>query len=617
MDYVVDIETDGIEATKIWCLVVDDGTVLTSHDDMRDWCNNLTDSDRIIGHNFQRYDKPTLERILGVTIQAQIVDTLALSWYLFPNRIRHGLEYWGEDLGVAKPEIEDWENLSLDEYVHRCKEDVKINSALWEPLLEKLQSIYGEDYNRLIDYLSFKMKCAEMQEYSRWKLDVDGAKELLTRLEAIYEDSKAQLESVMPKVPKMVKRTKPKVMYRKAKKGEEPIRNGMVYSKAGLAWLERLKAAGKPEHFSEEIEEVAKYEEPNAGSSQQLKDWLFSIGWSPATFKFVEDRKIPQIKKDDDLCPSIQKLADKHPEVELLSEMTVVKHRIGLVSGLLDNVDSDGFVQAKVQGLTNTLRFKHAVCVNLPSLRKPYGKEIRGLLTARDENFVLCGSDMASLEDRTKQHYMWEYDPEYVSSMLEDGFDPHLDIAVQAGMMTQQQADGYKQGEKTKELDKIRYNAKTANYASTYGAGAPTIARQAGMTEKEARTLHSAYWERNWSLKSIAENATTKQIGEELWLFNPVSKLWYSLRHEKDIFSTLNQGTGTFCFDMWVGFVLKERPQLTAQFHDEIILEIGKNNQERTELLLRECVQKVNKVLKLNRDLDIDVQFGTTYADIH
>jgi len=91
MDYVVDIETDGIEATKIWCLVADDSTVLTSHNDMREWCNKLTSSDRIIGHNFQRYDKPTLERILGVTVRAQIVDTLALSWYLFPNRNNHAL----------------------------------------------------------------------------------------------------------------------------------------------------------------------------------------------------------------------------------------------------------------------------------------------------------------------------------------------------------------------------------------------------------------------------------------------------------------------------------------------------------------------------------------------
>ena len=162
-DYVVDIETDGIEATKIWCLVADD-QAYTGHEEIKDWLLTLTEQDSIIGHNFQRYDKPTLERVLGVTVRAKIVDTLALSWYLFPNRNRHGLEHWGDDLDIAKPKIDDWENLSLDDYVNRCIEDVKINTALWHKIQDKLQSIYGGDQERLIKYLGFKMRCAEMQE---------------------------------------------------------------------------------------------------------------------------------------------------------------------------------------------------------------------------------------------------------------------------------------------------------------------------------------------------------------------------------------------------------------------------------------------------------------------
>jgi hypothetical protein len=35
-----------------------------------------------------------------------------------------------------------------------------------------------------------------------------------------------------------------------------------------------------------------------------------------------------------------------------------------------------------------------------------------------------------------------------------------------------------------------------------------------------------------------------------MWLYNPVSKFWYSAIY-KDIFSTLNQGTGVYCFDTW------------------------------------------------------------------
>ena len=114
-------------------------------------------------------------------------------------------------------------------------------------------------------------------------------------------------------------------------------------------------------------------------------------------------------------------------------------------------------------------------------------------------------------------------------------------------------------------------------------------------------------------MKKISDSVTTKQD----WLFNPVSKLWYKLRSEKDIFSTLNQGTGVYCFDLWIGFILQRRPQLTAQFHDEIILEIKKGDEPKAEKLLKDSIAKVNKLLKLNRDLDCDVQFGNNYSQIH
>jgi hypothetical protein len=114
-------------------------------------------------------------------------------------------------------------------------------------------------------------------------------------------------------------------------------------------------------------------------------------------------------------------------------------------------------------------------------------------------------------------------------------------------------------------------------------------------------------------LKEISKAVKTKQD----WLYNPVSKLWYKLRSEKDIFSTLNQGTGVYCFDLWIGFILQERPQLTAQFHDEIILELRQGEEDKIDKILKQSIAKVNKLLKLNRDLDCDVQFGKNYSQIH
>jgi len=169
------------------------------------------------------------------------------------------------------------------------------------------------------------------------------------------------------------------------------------------------------------------------------------------------------------------------------------------------------------------------------------------------------------------------------------------------------------------KLGLVRYNAKTANYASTYLAGAATIAREAGITLKEAKILHTVYWERNWSLKAIAEDVTTKTIQGVTWLYNPVSELWYYLKNDKDKFSTLNQGTGAFLFDMWVKEIREAQPKikLAAQFHDEVILQVKEGHRGQVTKLLKDAVKSVNTKFNLNRDLDVDVDFGDNYSQIH
>jgi hypothetical protein len=600
-EYVFDIEADGIDATKIHCMIANGEEV------NRFFFKNLTSDDVLIGHNIIRYDIPTIERLLNIKIKAQLIDTLALSWYLFPTINRHGLEQWGERLNIEKPVITDWENLTREEYIHRCKEDVKINTKLWGLQKSLLIKIYDGDYQPLVRYLSFKMKMGMLQETSRWKLDVDKANTLLNELELKNEQAINELSKVMPTVPKIAKRKRPKL----------PFKQDGSLSVAGERWKVLAEDNGFTIEYDHEIEEVVGQEEPNPTSSKQIKDWLFTLGWKPMTFNFVDDREIPQVKtKDGELCKSIKKLSDLHPEVLVLDSMAVVKHRIGLVKGLLKN-EQNGFVQACIQGLTNTLRFKHAVCVNLPSARKPYGLEIRGLLTAKTDNTELCGSDMCSLEDRVKQHYMWEHDEEYVKEMSKPDFDPHLDLALAAKAITQQEVQDYKNGNKLDRISQLRYNYKGGNYALQYGAGIKTLAKQLGITMKEAKVISEAYWERNWSVKAISDSMVTKEVEGSTWQFNPVSKLWYSLRSDKDKFSTLCQGTGTYLFDMWVGFILKEREQLTANFHDEIILEVKKGNRDKCVKLLENSIKKVNRMLKLNRELQVDVQFGVNYSEIH
>lgn len=615
---VFDIETDGIDATKIHCLAKmgPKGPVATpSYGNMQDF---LESSEVLVGHNIIRFDIPVVKRLLGVEIKAKLVDTLALSWYLEPDRLFHGLEEWGEEFGIPKPQIVDWENLSVEEYMHRCKEDVKINSRLWDRQWKHLLALYGseEEAWRLIDYLSFKMDCARQQEADRWKLDVEKAKSLIVNLREEYDKRHNALKEVMPRKPIIKVRTKPKKLYLKGKLE--------TLTKAGEAWYDLLSRVGLPEDTEGPVEETVGSEEGNPGSHEQIKAWLYSLGWSPLSFDYKrnkdtnEVRKIPQIKnKLDDtggLCPSVKELFSKEPSLEILEGMSIISHRLGILEGFIENVDEEGYIKAQIGGFTNTLRFKHRTIVNLPGVDKPYGSDIRGCLIA-PEGYELCGSDMSSLEDRTKQHYMYAYDPDYVKEMQTDGYDPHLALAVFAGRLSEQQAEDHKQ--KKVSYRDVRHLFKTVNYACVYGARPPTVARSAKCSIDDAEVLVDAYWKKNWSVLKIAEECKVRTLRGQKWLYNPVSKLWYSLRYEKDRFSTLNQGTGVYCFDTWVKHIRSKRKQLTGQFHDEIVLCARKEMREKIKGLLLWAIEETNKELNLNVRLDVDVQFGDSYANIH
>lgn len=648
---VFDIECDGFNPTKIHCLsaaIFSQGDwrikSTTSYDEMIKFFNSC---DVVVGHNIIRFDIPVVERILGIKVECELVDTLAISWYLYPFKLKHGLEEWGVEFGVPKPKIDDWDNLSVEEYTHRCIEDVKINCKLWDKQFRDLDNLYETEDKlwRFIKYLTFKMDCARAAEESRWKLDVERCEDSLIELEGLKEIKIEELRRALPKTVLTTKMNYPARPYKK---------DGSL-SSTGQRWFTLLKEKGLQETRRESVEYIRGYEQPNPNSTSQIKKWLFDMGWIPETFSYVVKKdekgkkytdKIPQIRVEKKgeklLCPSVKKLIEIEPAIEALDGLTVLSHRIGILKGYLKNVDDEGYLQARISGLTNTLRFKHSVVVNLPAASKPYGDIVRGVLIA-PEGYELCGSDMSSLEDRTKQHYMWDHDPDYVKEMQTDDFDPHLALAEFAGALTPEQVKSHKTKAKIKsewskakeggtlvdegyyqklydaetDYSMTRHLYKTANYSCTYGAGGKKLALTLKISEKEGHEIVKAYRDKNWAIEAISKEVKSKKCLGQLWLYNPVNGFWYSLRHEKDKFSTLNQGTGVYCFDIWICNFRKKRPQITGQMHDEVILCIRKGNRDKCEKLLRDAIHKTNRQLRLNRELDIDVQFGTNYAEIH
>lgn len=617
MTYIFDIETDGVNCTKIHCLAKrkEDGTddgVYTDYDDMREFLQQegLT----LVGHNIVRYDIPVLERILGISIRAVLIDTLPISWYTEPDRPKHGLESYGIDFGVPKPKIDDWENLSIEEYSHRCSEDVKINLMLWEKQNKFLSKLYPktEDRDRLISYLKFKMDCLREQEETGLKFNREYCEVILKDLEEQKAAKLEELKKAMPKVPVYVTRSCPKVLYKN---------NGQL-STRGKEWMELLEKLDLPRH-TPEVKVIKEYEEPNPNSTDQLKKWLTSLGWVPENIKFVRNKEtgdvkqIPQVASKQgggEICDSIKKLAEKEPSINVLDGLSVMSHRIGIFKAFLDN-EQEGRVYAKAMGLTNTLRMQHSLpIVNLPSVDRKWGREVRSCIIADDDS-VLCGSDLSGIEDNTKRHYIYKFDPDYVEEMNKPGWDPHLEIAMLAGFLTPMQVQEHKDGKKS--YKKERQMGKTVNFSATYKVGAETLARNSGLDLKDAKKILRVYWERNKSILQVEKELSVKTVGAQKWLLNPVSGFWYSLRAEKDRFSTLNQGTAVYVFDVWLMYLRQLGIKIAMQYHDEVLFNVKKGQEATIKKLIDKAIEMTNDKLKLNIQVACSAEFGDSYASCH
>ena len=648
MDYAIfDIETGGLVSNKIHCLVKtqfrNGRETVTAYTDYSSMKRAIEEEDILVGHNIVRFDIPELERLLNFKVKARLIDTLALSWYLYPWQPKHGLDEWGEFFGIQKPPINDWQNLPVGDYVYRCTEDNKINKNLFHMQVANLRAIYLEDgIDRIMNYLTWKMDCAREQEQVKWKVDAVKCKDGLALLQA---EEAVKVQALQAAIPD-------NILYRVVKRPKVPFKKDGSQSANGKKWFDILEELGLPPTYQNEIKVIAGFEKGNPGSHTQLKRWLESLGWEPQTFKYAKDedhkitRKIPQINNIEGtgVCPSVKLLFEKEPALENLEGLSVIRHRIGILKGFLRDVDADGFIKAEIAGLTNTLRFQHKTVVNLPKVSRAYGDLIRGCLIAPDDDHVLCGSDMSSLEDTTKQHYMYYYDPEYVKQMRVPGFDPHLSIAVFAGMITEDDSNFYKwydqiaannakylfegkdeelyafndeQKARYKKIKKIRGDAKVVNFSAVYGVGAAKMSLTTGWPISKSKKLLEAYWQLNHAVKKIANACSIRIVNKQMWLYNSVSKLWYSLRFEKDKFSTLNQGTGVYCFDMNIKNVRKRGIKMCGQFHDEHAEPVRKGMEERHRQLLQEAIDETNKELQLNVPLGISVDFGHSYADIH
>ena len=272
-----DIETDGLEPTKIWCEVaidVDTEEVFVWRYD-RPTLGSIPAADLWIGHNFLDFDGPVINHLSNQprVDYSRCIDTLVCS-RLFNQQIvgGHSLDAWGERLGEHKASFSEWyaydvpeqEQDRIDRCVQYCIQDCRVNLKLFK-YLEKW--IYSEQWRQSLRCEhDIAIICRELHD-NGFYFDYEKARSIYDDLTRIVQLLSTSLGQAFKPRSKLVRSITPKL-----------TKHGTL-SKSDFRFLQGdadLSGYGAGNEFC-----TFEYVPFNPGSPKQVIERLNEAGWKP------------------------------------------------------------------------------------------------------------------------------------------------------------------------------------------------------------------------------------------------------------------------------------------------------------------------------------------------
>lgn len=395
---VFDLEANGLSPTKIHCMVFSslDGKEVDKFrpHQMKEAVAFMDSCSVLMGHNILSYDLPAVKKVLGYEFKGKKVDTLLMSRLQNPNRevpvlarkdpkasrSPHGLGCWGYRVGRGKPEHEDWENFS-EEMLHRCAEDVAINIEVYHALMEEAKGLEWRNAH----LLTFKLfENLAKQEEAGWLVDQPYMRKAISLLDHWVRKIDGALAQFLPLVYE-INETKKDGEYNYVRK---PFMKSGKYSASVEKHYGLLDSSvGGP--FSR-----ITYRTVNLNSNDETKKFLLSEGWVPEVWNTNDagEPTSPKMSKDEKFEGVNGKMG------KLIVKRVQSLHRRSQIEGWLRRVRGDGRIAARVSGMADTRRMKHADVVNVPNSNAFFGEQMRKGFIARP-GWKLVGCDAASCQD--------------------------------------------------------------------------------------------------------------------------------------------------------------------------------------------------------------------------
>ena len=577
---VFDIETDDLNATKIWCLSALDVDTEEQKSygpsELSEGLELLNSADKLIGHNISGFDIPVIKNLTGVDLSNKnIVDTLVLSRLFNPVREgNHGLERWGFALGSPKIEFNEYSRYSK-EMLKYCEQDVFLNYKVYNEL--KKESKGFSKHSVVLEHEVYKI-LNEQRSYG-FMLDVEAASKLLSVLNSRIDKIVQEIQEVF----------KPKKETKKIFRRFNP--QGKLL-KTGVDNLGKNVRVSDEEYKRLESREYITRiytKEFNPGSRQQIGEYLQDFGWKPQEFTATGQPKV-----DEKILSEIKDIK----EAEVIAEYLMLQKRVSQINSWLDELNEEtgrvhGFVNHNGT-ITGRMTHRSPNMAQIPSSSSPYGKECRACWTV-PEGYKLVGIDASGLELRMLAHYM--NDEDYTNEILNG--DIHTANQKLAGLESRNQA-------------------KTFIYALLYGAGDERLGSVAGGGRNAGRKLRKSFIS---NLPSFAHLKNRIGRAASKGYLKALDGRKLHVRSQHSALNTLLQGAGAIVMKQALVILNDKIKHLDAHFvanvHDEWQIEVREDQAEQVGKLGIEAIREAGELLNLNCPLDGEYNIGDNWSETH
>ena len=610
MRLTFDIETDGLDATKIWCLVIqniDTGRIMKYADNSKTYDGDikmgltlLQHAKLLVAHNGIGFDALIIKKLYDIDLYDgdRFFDTWIASQVLNYRRPhKHGLAGWGEYLKYHKGNYDDWSHFS-EKMMEYCVRDVKLNTKIFNILMEELrQAATRKDTIR--EGIKNEMATAKFDAYCRyygWAFNKDKALNLLDKIESRMNEIEKIVEPKLPAVTRLID---------KQPKAPKYTKKGYYTAATARMLSEYLNVDIKPEDtFRWPINEPfqRKVTKPaNMGNLEQVKQYLYSIGWKLDDWK-MERMGREFIKKTPKLTKtSLDKLGW---DGSAIHHWTTLRSRRGVVEGWIENLKNNRLHGNIWVVGTPTFRCRHEVIANLPAVTAELGKELRELLVAEPGRKIV-GADSSGNQFRSLAHY---------------AKDNNLTNQIMSGDIHQYNAD---------IIDTDRRTAKTWIYAFLFGAGATKLGKVlTGVGNiKRGKESIEAYGNAIPGLKELKDrlvsiwNKTDAQNSTEGYVPGLDGRKVY-VPQDYQTLNYLLQSCEAITTKAALHYQMKKikEEKLDAQprlyYHDEVAWSVAEEDAERTLEILTESFAEGPKNVGVTI-MAGEGTIGNNYAEVH